>query len=483
MSALTIVDIGEHGPERFESVLSDEQFAALRDGIATARKLFDDRVIWHVNSTARGGGVAEMLTALLPYARGAGVDARWAVIAGDKGFFEITKRIHNRLHGAEGDGGPLGEEQRERYLAALEASADELCDAVADRDVVVLHDPQTAGLIGRLKASGATVIWRCHVGLDTPNDRAREAWAFLRDWVRQADACLFSREQFIWEDLDPDRVHIVVPTIDAFAPKNQELAGEVVAAILAAAGLVEAGTDVAPEFERQDGSRGRVRRQATRIEDTRLQPGDAYVLQVSRWDALKDPLGVIDGFAEHVAPHTDAHLVYAGPDVEAVSDDPEGAQVLEQARERFDAMDAETRDHVHLVLLPMEDLEENAVIVNALQRGAAVVVQKSLAEGFGLTVAEAMWKSRPVVASRIGGIQDQIEDGRSGVLLDDPEDLEAYGAAVLELLEDPDRAREIGERAYERVRGRFLGSQSLLEYLAVIRTVLEGDPQAAPAGD
>jgi trehalose synthase len=135
------------------------------------------------------------------------------------------------------------------------------------------------------------------------------------------------------------------------------------------------------------------------------------------------------------------------------------------------------------VLLPMDDLEENAVIVNALQRGATVVVQKSLAEGFGLTVAEAMWKSRPVVASRIGGIQDQIEDGRSGVLLDDPKDLAAYGKAVLGLLEDPDRAREMGERACERVRGRFLGTQSLLEYLAVLQRVLEGDPQAAPAAD
>jgi trehalose synthase len=483
MSALTIVDIGEHGPDRFATVLAEARFAEVEDAVGEAKELFAGRVIWHVNSTARGGGVAEMLTALLPYARGAGVDARWAVIEGDEGFFAVTKRVHNKLHGAEGDGGPLGAEERETYLAALEASADALCDAVADRDVIVLHDPQTAGLIPRLKESGATVIWRCHVGLDTPNDTAREAWAFLREWVQQADACLFSREQFIWEDLDRERVHVVAPTIDAFAPKNQELTDEVVAAILATAGLVEAEADAVPEFERQDGSKARVERTATTIEDSRLAPGDAYVLQVSRWDALKDPIGVIDGFAEHVAPHTDAHLVYAGPDVEAVSDDPEGAQVLEQAKARFEAMDAETRAHVHLMLLPMEDLEENAVIVNALQRGAAIVVQKSLAEGFGLTVAEAMWKSRPVVASRIGGIQDQIEDGRSGVLLDDPEDLAAYGKAVLELLEDPDRAREMGERACERVRDQFLGSQSLLEYFALVKHVLEGDPQAAPSAD
>src|SRR4051794_16232098 len=277
MSALTIVDIGEHGPDRFQSVLSEAQFAEVRDGAARARELFDGRVIWHVNSTARGGGVAEMLTALLPYARGAGVDARWAVIEGDKGFFEVTKRVHNRLHGAEGDGGPLGDEERASYLAALEASGDALCDEVRERDIVVLHDPQTAGLIPRLKESGATVIWRCHVGLDTPNDAARGAWAFLREWVQQADACLFSREQFIWEDLDRERVHVIAPTIDAFAPKNQELSDEVVAAILATAGLVDADAQAAPEFERQDGSTAQVERQATTIEDARLRPGDAFV--------------------------------------------------------------------------------------------------------------------------------------------------------------------------------------------------------------
>jgi trehalose synthase len=481
MSAVTIVEVSEHGPERFAEVLDDAQYSEVQDGVRTARELLDGRVIWHVNSTARGGGVAEMLTALLPYARGAGVDARWAVISGEPAFFTVTKRIHNHLHGAEGDGGPLGDDERRAYLEALEPNADELCAQIGERDVVVLHDPQTAGLIPRLKESGAKVIWRCHVGLDTPNDVARAAWAFLREWVQQADACLFSREQFIWEDLDRERVHVIAPTIDAFAPKNQELSDDAVAAILATAGLVDADAQAAPEFERQDGSSARVERQATTVEDARLKPDDAYVLQVSRWDALKDPIGVIDGFVEHVAPHSEAHLVYAGPDVEAVSDDPEGKQVLEQAKARFEAMDAETRAHVHLVLLPMEDLEENAAIVNALQRGAAVVVQKSLAEGFGLTVAEAMWKSRPVVASRIGGIQDQIEDGRSGVLLDDPRDLEAYGKAVLSLLEDPERAERIGHEACERVRGQFLGSHSLLEYLALLQGVLEGDREATAA--
>jgi trehalose synthase len=216
-----------------------------------------------------------------------------------------------------------------------------------------------------------------------------------------------------------------------------------------------------------------VESQAKIYEDVRLTPADPVVLQVSRWDHLKDPEGVIRGFAEHASAHeTGAHLIYAGPAVEAVSDDPEGAQVLEEAIELRKSLSDEARRNVHLVCLPMDDAEENAVIVNALQRNAAVVVQKSIAEGFGLTVAEAMWKGRPIVATAVGGIQDQVVDGETGVLLDDPRDLDAYGSAVRELLEDPERAKEMGEAAKRRVRDQFLGARSLIDYLALISRLL-----------
>ena len=188
------------------------------------------------------------------------------------------------------------------------------------------------------------------------------------------------------------------------------------------------------------------------------------VAQVSRWDRLKDPLGVMQGFAAEVAPKSDAHLVLAGPDVQAVADDPEGAEVLKECEESWHGLDADTRRRVHLACLPMEDREENAAIVNALQRRATVVVQKSIAEGFGLTVAEAQWKGRPVVATRIGGIQDQIVDGVTGLLVDDPRDLVAYGRAVVELLEEPTRADEMGVAARERVRKEFLGPRHLMQY-------------------
>jgi trehalose synthase len=195
---------------------------------------------------------------------------------------------------------------------------------------------------------------------------------------------------------------------------------------------------------------------------------------VSRWDRLKDPSGLLGCFAEHCS-HPDAHLLLAGPSVAEVVDDPEGAEVLAQVREEREALPAAVRDRVHLACLPMDDVEENAVMVNAIQRRADVVVQKSLAEGFGLTVAEAMWKSRPVVASRIGGIQDQIVDGESGVLIDDPTDLAAVGGAIDSLLGDPVRAEAMGIAARERIRDSFLGTRHLMQYMELIGRMLLAD--------
>jgi len=206
---------------------------------------------------------------------------------------------------------------------------------------------------------------------------------------------------------------------------------------------------------------------------------DRLVVQVSRWDHLKDPVGVIRGFADHVAPYVDAHLIVAGPAVDAVADDPEGRQVLEESVQTWNALPPAARRSVHLAILPMIDTEENAAIVNALQRHAEVVVQKSLAEGFGLTVAEAMWKGRPVVASRIGGIQDQIDDGRTGLLIDDPRDLGEYGRDVVSLLEDPSRARRIGEAAREQVRNYFLGPRHLMQYAQLFHDLISSSLQGA----
>jgi trehalose synthase len=284
---------------------------------------------------------------------------------------------------------------------------------------------------------------------------------------------VFSRKAFAWEGLDRKKIVIIAPTIDVFSPKNCDLDPATVRGILLVSGLV-AGAEVPapPAFPCQDGTPRRVECRARMFEDEPLHVRDPVVVQVSRWDALKDPIGVIEGFARHVTAETGAHLVYAAPAVEAVSDDPDGELVMREALAAREALPAGARRRIHLAALPMDDLDENAIVVNALQRHARVIVQKSLAEGFGLTVAEAMWKARPVVASRIGGIQEQITDGETGILLDDPHDLEAYGAAVTALLMDRVRAEAMGRRARTRVRDRFTSVRSLLDYLALIRRFL-----------
>jgi len=465
-------------PERFEPLLTDDGRARLRSQGDRARRLLADRTIWNVNSTARGGGVAEMLRSLLAYARGAGIDARWQVISGNDEFFAITKRIHNNLHGAAGDGGPLGESERRVYDATLGRDGGELAALMRPADIAILHDPQTAGLVPLLRRRGHHVIWRCHVGVDLPNQLARRAWDFLRPYVVEADLCVFSREAFEWDGLDRARMVVIPPTIDAFSAKNQELDGTRVDGILRAAGVIDGAAPRPVPFTRQDGSRGTVEHRADMLEESPIGSGITLVTQVSRWDGLKDPVGVLRGFAENVSPSCDAHLMLAGPATAAVSDDPEGAATFRQVVAAWRALADEPRSRVHLASLPMQDGEENAVIVNAVQRRSQIVVQKSLAEGFGLTVAEAMWKARPVVASRIGGIQDQIEDGVTGILLDDPHDLRSFGAAVRRLIDDPARAAAIGEAAQRSVRDRFLEARSLITYVDLLAGLVGSGPQA-----
>jgi trehalose synthase len=458
-------------PERFQNVLPADSLARFERTIAQGHELLDGRTVWTVNSTARGGGVAEMLRSLIGYVRGAGLDARWVVIGGDAEFFRITKRLHNRLHGAD-DGGPLGEQERAHYERFTAAQAERLAQRLRPADVVLLHDPQTAGMIPRLVAQGVPVIWRAHIGLDMPNDLAREAWRFLIPYVERADAYVFSRPTHAWEGLDRAKLTVIAPSIDAFSPKNQAMAFTGVTAVLRASGL--AADHHHPSravFERLDGSTGRVERSARMIEEHALRLDTPLVAQVSRWDRLKDPLGVLAGFVEHVHADEDPHLLLAGPDVTAVADDPEGAEVLAEVEAAWRELPRAARRRVHLALLPMDDVDENAVIVNALQRRADVVVQKSIAEGFGLTVAEAMWKGRPVVATAVGGIQDQIEDGNTGLLVA-PHDLAAFGERVSALLADPHAAERMGVAAQACVRDRFLGPRHLGQYLELLERVV-----------
>lgn len=456
-------------PGRFQPLLGDE-YAEVEAAIERANELFRGRVVWHVNSTERGGGVAELLQSLLGYARGAGVDMRRVVIGGTPDFFKVTKRIHNHLHGWAGDDGTLGDVERTVLVDAVRGDIAELAAEVRPGDIVYCHDPQTSALVEPMIEAGATVVWRCHVGIDTADDLVRGAWDVLRPLIAPAHAYVFSRRDYVWDGLAEDKLWIVPPSIDAFSPKNQELAPETVAAILGQAGIgPHDGRDTV--FTRLDGTPGRVDRQAELDQDMPIPADAPLVAQISRWDRLKDPVGVLRGFAEHCH-HPGAHIILAGPAVAAVADDPEAAEVLAEMRAMRATLEPGVRERTHLACLPMDDVAENAAIVNALQRRADVVVQKSLAEGFGLTVAEAMWKHRPVVASRRGGIQDQIPSENQGLLLDDPTDLAAFGATLDELLGQDDRRAEIGAAAHDWVAERFLGTSHLLLYLRLLDRLL-----------
>jgi trehalose synthase len=472
---VTLKDVGisELDPGRFKALLHPDDCRRFLDRLAQAAERLAGRRLWQVNSTEQGGGVAEMLHFLVGYLTGAGIDARWLVLEGNQEFFAVTKRVHHLLHGQPGDEGQLDEPARASYRQTLKEALGELEQRVEPGDVVILHDPQTAGLVPALKQQGATVIWSCHVGIDRPNDLARTAWEFLRPAVEQADAYVFSRAAYCWEELERARLAVIAPCIDAFAPKNQPLEPPTVAAVLRAAGILEdPDTPVGePVFRRLDGSPGRVVRRAEMIQDQPIPPGVPLVVQVSRWDPLKDPLGVLQGFTGHVPDALGAHLLLAGPAAASVSDDPEADQVLQQVRRAGAALPRAARDRVHLACLPMEDLEENAAMVNAIQRRADVIVQKSLAEGFGLTVAEAMWKARPVLASRVGGIQDQLCHGRSGLLLADPSDLVGFGRAIQSLLTDRDGAQRMGVAAHRRVGQEYLAPRRLTQELDLIDRV------------
>jgi len=438
------------------AVLSHGQAERFRLAAERAAAVLAGRVVWNVSSTAAGGGVAEMLRTLLGYVAGAGVATRWLVLAGDPAFFAITKRLHNAIHGM-GDGAALGAAEHEHYTSVLRGNLAELLDRVGRDDLVLLHDPQPAGLLEPLRRAGIRVVWRSHIGRDVPNESSVMGWEFLRRYVESADAFVFSRRQYAPPWVPSDRLWVIPPSIDPVSAKNRPIAAEDCVRILTRAGMLSA-----------DGRAGSALVQGAPAPSA----GARLVVQVSRWDRLKDMRGVLVAFSRISPPVDDARLMLVGPAVAGVSDDPEGAEVLAECLAAWRTLPAGARDRVHLVSVPMNDPTENATIVNAIQRHASVVTQKSLVEGFGLTVAEAMWKARPVVASAVGGIQEQIIDGRSGILVPDPTDLDAFGHAVRRVLADDQLARALGQAAHLRIRDQFLGDRHLGQYAELFAAVV-----------
>jgi trehalose synthase len=435
-SALAGVELGSRPFSRIRDDLAPGAWPRLERACDEGCALLDGRTVWSINSTARGGGVAEMQRTLWPYWRATGIDARWLVMSGPPAFFRFTKRLHNLLHGR-----PVrrpGLEDRELFERIGRSAAVEAAALVRAGDVVVLQDPQTAALVAPLRRAGATVVWRSHVGADTVSEPVETAWRFLLPYVAEADALVFSRRAFVPSALPTERVEVLTPAIDPRSEKNRPLAAGAARGILDHHGLAPVRAD------------------------------DRLVLALARWDRLKDPVGILHAFARHVEePH--AFLVVAGPEVGAVGDDPEGAGVFAETLVAWRRLPPLRRTRVQVAALPMHDLAENALIVNALQREAAVVVKKSLQEGFGLGVTEGLWKAKPVVATRVGGHRDQIEHRRSGLLVDDPSDLRCFAAAIDELLADRALALELGAAGHERVRARYLADRHFVSWMELLR--------------
>jgi trehalose synthase len=458
-------------PSRLAPVIGESRLNALQAKAEDFRVWLGGTRIWNVNSTATGGGVAEMLQVLVGYSLGLGLDVRWVVIEGDAQFFTITKRLHNRIHGAVGDGGPLGAAEVAHYRAVTDTNVRALLGRVRRGDVAILHDPQTAGLVSVLSQAGLHVIWRCHIGADHQNALAQEAWHFLGPHLDAAAAVVFTRATYVPPEIPEAKVAVIAPSIDPFSPKNQDLSVQSRQQILTRIGVLESGADVPATFTRRDGTRGQVASTASVVSDgTPLDPSVPLVVQVSRWDRLKDMPGVMHGFAAGISEGVHADLALVGPAVEGVTDDPEGAEVFAECQAVWEQFPTAIRRRIRLITLPMEDVDENAVMVNAIQSQATVIVQKSLAEGFGLTVAEGMWKAKAVVASAVGGIVDQITPG-TGVLLEDPADLDAFGQTLVDLFNRPDQIEDLGQAARLHVHQNFIGDLHLLRYAALIERV------------
>jgi trehalose synthase len=362
------------------------------------------KVVQHISSTSVGGGVAEILNRMMPLLRDLGVDARWDLIKGGEQFFHVTKKFHNALHGRP------DEITAHDFDVFRETSAQNIKDVNIYGDIVFVHDPQPIALVERKGTN--KWIWRCHVDVSNPD---RRVWRFLRRYVAKYDSTVFSAPSFAQRL--PIRQFLIAPSIDPLSDKNRELPDEIIDAVLAKHGV----------------SRER-----------------AIITQISRFDLLKDPLGVIEAY-EQVRKYVDCQLVLAGG---AAADDPEGTDVLEKVREK-----AEHDPDIHVLLLPQDDIE-----VNALQRASTIIVQKSLKEGFGLTVSEALWKGKPVVASNVGGIPLQIKHKYSGLL---SHSVEGTAFAIKQLLASPEYARRLGENGREHVRHNFLLTRHLRDYMLV----------------
>jgi trehalose synthase len=364
-----------------------------------------------VNSTAVGGGVAEILNRLVPLLNELGIQTQWEVIKGGEDFFVVTKKIHNALHGEQI---PFPPRMKEIFL---EVSRENLKNTNLDQDIIVIHDPQPLVYIEAKERSHAKWAWRCHIDVSNPNEGV---WEFLKGYVEQYDAAFFSSPRF--SKRLPIPQFLFFPSIDPLSDKNRELE---------------------PEFIDQV------------LEQFHIFRDKPIITQISRFDRLKDPVGVIKAY-RLAKRYVDCRLVLAGG---GASDDPEGEVVLDEVR-----TEAKGDPDINIILLP----PTSSLEINALQRASTIILQKSIREGFGLTVAEALWKKKPVIGSAVGGIPAQIIPNLTGALV---YSVEGTAYQIRYLLTHPDIAKKLGEYGHEYVKEEFLITRSLRRYLLLFHVL------------
>jgi trehalose synthase len=460
---------------------------AVRELEAEARALVPHlrgRTLWLVNSTAQGGGVAEMLPKVVTLLEELGVQTRWVVMGTDRPeFFAFTKRLHNLIHGV---GEPdLTEADRQLYESVNEENARELAAHLGPDDIVVIHDPQPLGMGRILKQQrDAPLIWRCHIGLDEHLPATRAAWEFLRPYAEACDHAVFSAPEYI-PDYLAGRSTIIHPALDPESHKNRMLSAHKLVGILVNAGItLERHPVLTPAFHNL-AQRLRPDGRFTAASEWE-EIGVLYrpiVTQVSRWDRLKGFSNVLRGFirlkerlAESAVRRDERHrrrleivrLVLAGPDPASIRDDPEGRDVLEELSGLYTQLDPRQQQDIALLALPMDSRKENALMVNALQLCSTIVVQNSLREGFGLTATEAMWKRVPVIGTMACGLRQQIRSGVDGLLLHDPANPDELADALDALLADPVRRDLLARSAQRRVHDEFLIFTQLRRWLRLL---------------
>ena len=440
------------------------------------------RTIWIVSSTSQGGGVAEGLPRVISLMRQLDLSVEWVIIrVTDPAFFSLTKRIHNQLHGV-GEVG-LGPRDRELYDVVSEQLADALAGELKPEDILIVHDPQPLGTGARVKKRcGVPAIWRCHIGFDRSTSMGEEAWQFLMADTLAYERSVFTLQAYVPRFLSGSTV-IMPPGTDPLTHKNRELSVHKTAGILIDGALTATTHPVlAPPF-----GRPALRLQVDGSFKPAVFPEDLGLLfrpivtQISRWDRLKGFGPLLDAFVllkrkKRAVIRSDRHqltvdfsrLVLAGPEPAGVHDDPEAEETLAELCQRWSELPPELQRDIAVLKLPMASVKENALIVNALQRCSTVIVQNSIREGFGLTVAEAAWKARPVMGGAVAGIRAQVIDGITGRLVDDPGDPETVTNTLDAMLVDGNEREVWGRNARDRVTREFLIFSEVQRWLRLL---------------